>query len=233
VFTQTIPLPDGGGVFEALEAAADFVDLAGAAAGAGADELAAGGGVAAAGAEPDAEVELALEPDAALVFVLRLFFAGAVDESPAAELLEESADAGCVLASADVFFDRVFLALVEVSAVLVDAAEESPDADFEDFEDRVFFAVAESVAEPDAAEVSVAADSDDLDFFDLLAEVSLLESAASFADESPAAVFFLDLLLDVAELPEELSAALVSEFAVVFFDFFLLVVLLLLLASDC
>ena len=47
-----------------------------------------------------------------------------------------------------------------------------------------------------------------------------------------AAAFFLDLLLEVPELPEELTVALASELAAVFFDFFLLVVLLL-LASDC
>lgn len=234
MFTQTIPLPEGGGVFEAREAGADFVDLAGAAAGAGAVELAAGGGVAAAGAEPDAEVELGLEPDAvALVFVLRLFFAGVADESSVADGLDESVEAVFVPAAAEVFFEDDFFEPVAVSAVFVGAVEASLDAGFEDFDDRVFLALPESLAEPEASEVSVAADFDDLDFFDLLAEVPLLESDVSFAEESVAVVFFLDLLLEVPELPEELSVALASELADDFLVFSLLVVLLLLLASDC
>lgn len=84
-----------------------------------------------------------------------------------------------------------------------------------------------SVAEPEAAEVSVAAGFDDVDFFDVVVELPL-ESEVSLAEVSVPAAFFLDLLL---ELPEELSVALASELAAVFFDFFLLVVLLL-LASD-
>ncbi|MFZ0582900.1 MAG: hypothetical protein WA690_01165 [Candidatus Acidiferrales bacterium] len=233
MFTQTIPLPEGGGVFEALDAGADFTGLAGAAAGAGADELAADVGVAAAGAEVDAEVELGLEPDdTALVFVLRLFFASAVDESAAAGLLEESADAGCALASAEVFFERDFFEPVELSEALVDAVPASPDADFADFDEGVFLVLPVPLAEPELAEVSVAADFDDLDFFDLLAEVPLLESAVSLAEESVAAVFVLDLLVEVPELPEEVSVALASELGDVFLVFFLLVVLLA-LASDC
>ncbi|MGA8023168.1 MAG: hypothetical protein WB990_09390, partial [Candidatus Acidiferrales bacterium] len=169
--------------------------------------------------------------EAVLVFLLRLFFAGVAAESSAAELLAESADAVLVLSSAEVFFDRGFFAFVKLSAALVDAVEASPDADFEDFEEPVFLALPVSVAEPEAAEVSVAAAFEDLVFFDLLVELPL-ESEVSLAEVSVAAAFFLDLLLEVPELPEELTVALASELAAVFFDFFLLVVLLL-LASDC
>ncbi|MGC1968707.1 MAG: hypothetical protein WA673_19760 [Candidatus Acidiferrales bacterium] len=159
--------------------------------------------------------------------MLRLFFAGVADESSVAELLDESVDAVFVLSSAEVFFDRDFFEPVELSAVLVDDVEASPDADFEDFEECVFLVLPVSVAEPEAAEVSVAAGFDDVDFFDVVVELPL-ESEVSLAEVSVPAAFFLDLLL---ELPEELSVALASELAAVFFDFFLLVVLLL-LASD-
>lgn len=232
MFTQTIPLPEGGGVFAALDAGAAFADFAGAAAGAGALELAAGAGVDFAGADAGAAFGLALaeSDDAVLAFLLRLFFAAVAEESSAVELLAESVDAVLVPASAEVFFDRDFFDPVELSAVLVDVLEASPDADFEDFVERVFLVPPVSVAEPDAAEVSAADDFDDLDFFDVLVELPL-ESEISLADVSVAAAFFLDLLW---EAPEELSVALASELAAVFLLFFLLaVVLLLRLASDC
>jgi hypothetical protein len=164
--------------------------------------------------------------------LLRLFFAGVAEESFVPELLDESVDAVLVLSSVEVFFDRDFLAPVELSAVLVDAVEASPEAVFEDFEERVFLALPASVAEPEAADASVADDFEDLDLFDLLAEVPLLESEVSLAEESVAAAFFLDLLFEALELPAELSVAFASELAEVFLIFFLLVVLLL-LASDC
>jgi len=59
-----------------------------------------------------------------------------------------------------------------------------------------------------------------------------LDAEESVGDESDDAAFFLDLLLEVPVLPEELSVAFASELVVAFLDFFLLVVLLL-LASDC
>jgi hypothetical protein len=233
--TQTIPLPDGGGVFEALEAGVDLADFAGGAAGAGALEFAAGAGFEAVDADAGAGLGLALavSDDAALVFLLRLFFAGVADESLVPGLLDESVDAVLVLSSVEVFFDRDFLAPVELSAVLVDAVEASLEAAFEDFEERAFLALPASVAEPEAAEVSVADDFELLDRFDLLAELPLLESEVSLAEESVAAAFFLDLLFEALELPEELSVAFASELAEAFLVFFLLVVLLLLLASDC
>jgi hypothetical protein len=174
----------------------------------------------AADAEAGAELGLvlAVSDDAALVFLLRLFFAGVAEASLVPGLLDESLDAVLVLSSVEVFFDRDFLAPVELSAVLVDAVEASPEADFEDFEERVFLALPASAAEPEAAEVSVADDFEDLDLFDLLAEVPLLESEVSLAEESVAAAVFLDFA---------------SELAEVFLVFFLFVVLLLLLASDC
>lgn len=233
MFTQTIPLPAGGGVFEALGAGADFADLAEAAAGTGALELASGAGVDFGGAEADAGAALGLAlaelEDAALVFLLRLFFAAAAEESSAAELSDESVDAVLVPASAEVFFARDFFAPVELSVALVDAVDAPADVDFDD---RVFLVLPESLAEPESVDVSLAADFDDLDFFDLLVELPL-ESEASLADVSVAAGFCLDLLLEVPELPEELSVALASELVDVFFDFFLLAVPLLLLASDC
>jgi hypothetical protein len=164
--------------------------------------------------------------------LLRLFFAGVADESSAAELLDESLDAVLVLESAEVFFDGDFFEAVELSSALVGAVEVSPDADFEDFVECVFLVLPVSVAEPEAAELSVAADFEDLDFFDLLVEPPALESAVSLAAVSDVAAFFFDLLLEALELPEELSDAFASELAEVFFDFFLLVALLL-LASDC
>jgi hypothetical protein len=237
VFTHTIPLPEGGGVCEAVEAGVDFADLAGAAAGAGAFELAAGGGVDAAGVEGAAEPydELAFELDAAagvsaLVFLLRVFLVEEVDASAVAGAFDESVAVAFVLASAEVFFDRDFFDPVDVSAVAVVAADVSLDADLEDLDDCLVPVVSDP--DPDEAEVSAAADLDD--FFDLLEVVLPLDAEESVADESDDAAFFLDLLLDVPELLlVELSVALASELAVVFLDFFLLVVLLLLLASDC
>jgi hypothetical protein len=238
VFTQTIPLPEGGGVFDALEAGADFADFAGVAAGAGAFELAAGGGVEAGGVEAEAEpdVEPALELDAeagvsALVFLLRVFLVEDVNASSVAGALDESVAAAFVLASADVFFDRDFFDPVDVSAVAVDAVDVSLAADLEDLDDFLVPVVSES--DPEVAEVSAVADFED--FFDLLEVVLPVLAEASVADESDDAAFFLDLLVDVPELPLELSVALASELAVaVFLDFFLLVVvLLLLLASGC
>jgi hypothetical protein len=234
VFTQTIPLPEGGGVFDALEAGADF---AGAAAGAGAFELAAGGGVEAAGAEVEAEpeVEPALELDAeagvsALVFLLRVFLVEDADASSVVGAFDESVAAALVLASGDVFFDRDFFEPVDVSGVAVDAEDMSLEVDLEDLEDLDFLVPAASVVDPDVAEVS--ADADFADFFDLLEVVLPLDAEESVADESDDAAFFLDLLLEVPVLPEELSVAFASELVVAFLDFFLLVVLLL-LASDC
>jgi hypothetical protein len=234
VFTQTIPLPEGGGVFDALEAGADF---AGAAAGAGAFELAAGGGVEAAGAEVEAEpeVEPALELDAeagvsALVFLLRVFLVEDADASSVVGAFDESVAAALVLASGDVFFDRDFFEPVDVSGVAVDAEDVSLEVDLEDLEDLDFLVPAASVVDPDVAEVS--ADADFADFFDLLEVVLPLDAEESVADESDDAAFFLDLLLEVPVLPEELSVAFASELVVAFLDFFLLVVLLL-LASDC
>jgi hypothetical protein len=236
VFTQTIPLPEGGGVFDALEAGADFADLAGAAAGAGAFELAAGGGVEAGGveAEPEPDVELALELDAeagasALVFLLRVFLVEDVDASSVAGAFDESVAAAFVLASAEVFFDRDFFDPVDVSAVAVDSADVSLAADLEDLDD--FLVAVVSDPDPEVAEVSAVADFED--FFGLLEVVLPVLAEASVVDESDDAAFFLDLLLEVPVLPEELSVALASELAVVFLDFFLLVVLLLLLASGC
>jgi hypothetical protein len=67
--TQTIPLPDGNRVLEALEAGVGFAAFAGAAAGAGALELAAGGGFEAAEADAGAELGLvALAPELTAVF---------------------------------------------------------------------------------------------------------------------------------------------------------------------
>jgi hypothetical protein len=231
VFTQTIPLPEGGAVFDALEAVAD---LAGAAAGAGAFELAAGGGVAAGGveAEDEPDVELALELDAeagasALVFLLRVFLVEDVDASSVAGAFDESVAAA--LASTEVFFDRDFFDPVDVSAVAVDAVDVSLAADLEDLDD--FLVAVVSDPDPEVAEVSAVADFED--FFGSLEVVLPLLAEASVVDESDDAAFFLDLLLEVPVLPEELSVALASELAVVFLDFFLLVVLLLLLASGC
>lgn len=231
MFTQTIPLPAGGGVFEALEVFADLAGFAGAAAGAGAAELAARGADASAEAGAELDFDLSLEVAAVvLVFLLRLFFGGVVEDSSVAVALEESVDAGFALASAEVFFDRDFFAPVDGSAVAVDAVDASLEAAFDDLEDRDFLVPAASAPDSDFAEVSLAADFEDLDFFDLLAEVPLLASAVSLEEESADAVFFLDLLLAV---PAELSFVLASELAEVFFDFFFAVVLLLLLASDC
>jgi hypothetical protein len=261
VFTQTIPLPEGGGVFDALEAGVDF---AGAAVGAGAFELPAGGGVDAAGVEAEAEpdVELALELGteagaSALVFLLRVFLVEDVDAFSVAGAFDESVAAAFVLASTDVFFDRDFFESVDVSGVGVDAVDASLEADLEDLEDLDFLVPAASVVDPAVAEVSAAADFEDFDFFvlavsvadpevaevsadvdfedffDLLEVVLPLDAEESVADESDDAAFFLDLLAEVPELPVELSVALASELAVVFLDFFLLVVLLLLLASGC
>jgi hypothetical protein len=235
VFTHTIPLPEGGGVFEAVEAGVDFADLAGAAAGAGAFELAAGAGVDAAGVEPAAgpDDELAFELDAeagasALVFLLWVFLAEDVDASSVAGAFDESV-AAFVLASAEVFFERDFFAPVDVSAAAVGAADVSLDADLEDLDD--FLAPVVSDPDPEVAEVSAVADFED--FFDLLEVVLPLDAEESVADESDPA-FFLDLLLEVPELLlVELSVAFTSELAVVFLDFFLLAVLLLPLASDC
>jgi hypothetical protein len=261
VFTQTIPLPEGGGVFDALEAGADF---AGAAAGAGAFELAAGGGVEAAGAEAEAEpeVEPALELDAeagvsALVFLLRVFRVEDADASSLVGAFDESVAAALALASGDVFFDRDFFEPMDVSGLAVDAEDVSLEVDLEDLEDLDFLVPAASVVDPDVAEVSaaadleglddflapvvsdpdpeaaeVSADADFADFFDLLDVVLPLDAEESVADESDDAAFFLDLLLEVPVLPEELSVAFASELVVAFLDFFLLVVLLL-LASDC
>lgn len=233
MFTQTIPLPAGGGVFDALEAGADFV---GAAAGAAAFELAAGGGVEAAGVEAEAEpdVEPALELDAeagvsALVFLLRVFLVEDVDASAVTGAFDESVAAASVLASAGVFFDRDFFDPVEVSAVAVDAVDVSLAADLEDLDD--FLVPVVSDPDSEVAEVSAVADFED--FFDLLGVVLPALADASVVDESEDAAFVLDLLLDVPELLVELSVALASELAVVFLVFFLLVVLLLLLASDC
>lgn len=197
----------------------------------GALELTAGAGVDFAAADAGAELELALaeSDEAALVFLLWLFFAGVAEGSSVAELLDESVDAVLVLSSAEVFIDRDFFEPLELSAVVVDVLDASPDADLDDFEERVFSVLPVSVAEPEAAGVSVAADFDDLDFFDLLVEPPL-ESEVSLAEVSVTAAFFLDLLLEV---PEELSVALALELAAVVFVFFLLAVLLLLLASDC
>jgi hypothetical protein len=235
VFTQTIPLPEGGGAFDALEAGADF---AGAAAGAGAFELAAGGGVEAAGVEAEAEpeVEPALEWDAeagvsALVFLLRVFLVEDADASSVVGAVDESVAAALVLASADVFFDRDFFESVDVSGVAVDAEEVSLEVGLEDLEDLDFLVPAASVVDPDVAEVSAAADLEDLDDFmvpdvsDPDPEVAEVSADADFAD-------FFDLLLEVPVLPEELSVAFASELVVVFLDFFLLVVLLP-LASGC
>lgn len=237
MFTQTIPLPEGGGVFDALEAGADFADFAGAAAGAGAFELAAGGGVEAAGVEAEAEpeVEPALELDAeagvsALVFLLRVFLVEGADASSVVGAFDESVAAALVLASADVFFDRDFFEPVDVSGVAVDAEDVSLEVDLEDLEELDFLVPAASVVDPDVAEVS--ADADFADFFDLLEVVLPLDAEESVADESDDAAFFLDLLLEVPALPEELSVAFASELVVVFLDFFLLVVPLL-LASGC
>jgi hypothetical protein len=234
VFTHTIPLPEGGGVFEAAEAGVDFADLAGAAAGAGAFELAAGGGVDAAGVEAaaDPDDELAFELDAeagasALVSLLRVFLVEDVDASSVVGAFDESV-APFVLASAEVFFERDFFAPVDVSAVAGGAADVSLDADLEDLDD--FLVPVVSDPDPEVAEVSAVADFED--FFDLLEVVLPLEAEESAADESDDAAFFLDLLLDVPELLVELSVAFASELAAVFLDFFLLVVLLL-LASDC
>jgi hypothetical protein len=235
VFTHTIPLPEGGGVFEAAEAGVDFADLAGAAAGAGAFELAAGGGVDAAGveaaAEPDDELAFELDAEAgasALVSLLRVFLVEDVDASSVVGAFDESV-APFVLASAEVFFERDFFAPVDVSAVAGGAADVSLDADLEDLDD--FLAPVVSDPDPEVAEVSAVADFED--FFDLLEVVLPLEAEESAADESDDAAFFLDLLLDVPELLlVELSVAFASELAAVFLDFFLLVVLLL-LASDC
>lgn len=234
VFTQTIPLPEGGGVFDALEAGADF---AGAADGAGAFELAAGGGVEAAGAEAEAEpeVEPAFELDAeagvsALVFLPRVFLVEDADASSIVGAFDESVAAALVLASGDVFFDRDFFEPVDVSGVAVDAEDVSLEVDLEDLEDLDFLEPAASVVDPDVAEVS--ADADFADFFDLLEVVLPLDAEESVADESDDAAFFLDLLLEVPVLPEELSVAFASELVVAFLDFFLLVVLLL-IASDC
>lgn len=197
----------------------------------GALELTAGAGVDFAAADAGAELELALaeSDEAALVFLLWLFFAGVAEGSSVAELLDESVDAVLVLSSAEVFIDRDFFEPLELSAVVVDVLDASPDADLDDFEECVFSVLPVSVAEPEAAGVSVAADFDDLDFFDLLVEPPL-ESEVSLAEVSVTAAFFLDLLLEV---PEELSVALALELAAVVFVFFLLAVLLLLLASDC
>ena len=232
MFTQTIPLPEGGGVFDALEAGVDF---AGAAAGAGAFELPAGAGFDAADVEAEAEpdVELALELGAeagasALVFSLRVFL---VEDVSVAGAFDESVAAAFVLASTDVFFDRDFFESVDVSGVAIDAVDASLEADLEDLEDLDFLLPAASVVDPAVAEVS--ADVDFEDFFDSLEVVLPLDAEESVADESDDAAFFLDLLAEVPELPVELSVALASELAAVFLDFFLLVVLLLLLASGC
>ena len=231
MFTQTIPLPEGGAVFDALEAGAD---LAGAAA--GAFELAAGAGVAAGGVEAEAEpdVELALELDAeagasALVFLLRVFLVEDVDASSVAGAFDESVAAAFALASAEACFDRDFFDPVDVSAVAVDAVDVSLAADLEDLDD--FLVAVVSDPDPEVAEVSAVADFED--FFGLLEVVLPVLAEASVVDESDDAAFPLDLLLEVPVLPEELSVALASELAVVFLDFFLLVVLLLLLASGC
>lgn len=217
-----------------MEAGVDFADLAGAAAGAGAFELAAGAGVDAAGVEPAAEPddELAFELDAAagaseLVFLLWVFLAEDEDAeaSSVAGAFDESV-AALVLASAEVFFERDFFAPVEVSAVAVGAADVSLDADLEDLDD--FLAPVVSDSDPE-----VAASADFEDFFDLLEVVLPLDAEESVAGESDPA-FFLDLLLEVPELLlVELSVAFASELVVVFLDFFLFAVLLLLLASDC
>jgi hypothetical protein len=237
VFTQTIPLPEGGGVFEALEAGVDFADSAGAA-GAGAFELPVGAGFDAAGVEAEAEpdVELALELGAeagasALVFLLPVFLVEDVAAFSVAGAFDESVAAAFVLASTDVFVDRDFFEPVDVSGVAVDAADASLEADLEDLEDLDFLVPATSVVDPAVAEVS--ADVDFEDFFDLLEVVLPLDAEESVAEESDDAAFFLDLLAEFPELPVELSVALASERAVVFLDFFLLVVLLLLLASGC
>ena len=125
-----------------MEAGVDFADLAGAAAGAGAFELAAGGGVDAAGVEGAAEPcdELAFELDAAagvsaLVFLLRVFLVEDADASSVVGAFDESVAAGLVLASADVFFDRDFFEPVDVSGVAVDAEDVSLEVDLEDLED--------------------------------------------------------------------------------------------------
>jgi hypothetical protein len=235
VFTQTIALPEGGGVFDALEAGADFADLAGAAAGAGAFELAAGAGFDAAGVEAEGEpdVEPALELDAeagvsALVFLLRVFLVEDAEASVVAGAVDESVAVAFVLASAEVFFDRDFFDPVDESGVAVEAVDASL-ADFEDLDD--FLVPVVSDPDPEVAEVSAVADF--ADFFDLLEEVLPVLAEASVVDESDDAAFFLDLLLDVPEVLAELSVVLASVLAAVFLDFFLLVVLLLLLASDC
>ncbi|MGB8838117.1 MAG: hypothetical protein WCC67_15315, partial [Candidatus Acidiferrales bacterium] len=194
-------------------------------------ELAAGGGADATGAAAlaDPEVEPVLEVDAvSVVFLLWLFLVEDVDASAVAGALEESVDAVLVSASAAAFFDRDFFALVELSAVAADSLDVSLASDFADLEDRDFLVLAESL-DPDVAEASVALD---LDFFDLLVEVPLPEVEVSFAEESAEVVFFFDFVVEVPELPAELSFALASELAEVFLDFFLLVVLLLPLASD-
>ncbi len=173
VFTQTIPLPEGGGVFDALEAGVDF---AGAAAGAGAFELAAGAGFDAADVEAEAEpdVELALELDAeagasALVFLPRVFLVEDADASSVAGAFDESVAAAFVLASADVFFDRDFFEPVDVSGVAIDAVDASLEAGLEDLEDLDFLLPAASVVDPDVAEVSADVDFEDFDFFVLAA----------------------------------------------------------------
>ena len=212
--------------------------------------------------EAEPEVEPALELDAeagvsALVFLLRVFLVEDADASSVVGTFDESVAAALVLASADVFFDRDFVEPVDVSGVAVDAEEVSLEAGLEDLEDLDFLVPAASVVDPDVAEVSAAADLEDLDdflvpvasdpdpevaeasadadfadFFDLLEVALPLDAAESVADESDDAAFFLDLLLEVPVLPEELSVAFESELVVVFLDFFLLVVLLL-LASGC
>jgi len=158
VFTQTIPLPEGGGVFDALEAGVDFGGLAGAAAGSDAFELAAGAGFDAAGVEAEAEpeVEPALELDAdtgvsALAFLLCVFLVEDADASSVAGAFDESVAAALVLASADVFFDRDFVEPVDVSGVAVDAEAVSLDVDLEDLD---FSVPAASVVDPGVAEVS-------------------------------------------------------------------------------
>lgn len=223
-------------MFDALEAGVDFTDFAGVAAGAGAFELAAGGGVEAGGVEAEAEpdVEPALELDveagvSALVFLLRVVLVEDVDASSVAGAFDESVAAAFVLASADVFFDRDFFDSVDVSAVTVDAVDVSLAADLEDLDGCLVPVVSDP--DPEVAEVSAMADFED--FFDLLEVVLPVLAEASVADESDDAAFFLDLLSDVPELSLELSVALASELEVVFLDFFLLPVLLLLLASGC
>jgi hypothetical protein len=186
VFTQTIPLPAGGGVFAAalvvvlaeVFAAAGVLAVAGAAAGAAAGAGFDAGALDAedAGAAAGAALEFAL----AFVFLLLLLvFAGAAEASA---VLDESAavlDESAVVAAAAVFFERDFLVVVADASAGFDASADF-DACVESavvFFERVFFVVVpESAADADVSVESAA-----FVFFDVLFVVPLaVESAAAF-----------------------------------------------------